>query len=183
MTITESPKTKADLVDEARQRNPEAFAELVRREQRTLIMSARVLLGDHHEAEDAAQEAFVTAYRRLHTLRESDRFGPWLSRILTRTALRRRRALRRQRPVAEPGSVVANPPLRERNDRLDDLLEQVRRLPEKYRVPLSLFYLRGHDYREVARIAGITEARVKSRLFRARELLRDALTKVRDEEI
>jgi RNA polymerase sigma-70 factor (ECF subfamily) len=75
----------------------EAFRTLVERESRAVVRTCYRVLGDLHEAEDAAQEAFVTAYRALATWRGDGTFGAWLSRIATRIAVRR---AGRRRPVA-----------------------------------------------------------------------------------
>ncbi|MFH1474264.1 MAG: sigma-70 family RNA polymerase sigma factor [Chloroflexota bacterium] len=74
-----------------------AFRVLVERESRAIARSCYRILGDLHEAEDAAQEAFVTAYRALGTWRGEGPFGAWLARIATRIAVRR---AGRRRPVA-----------------------------------------------------------------------------------
>ena len=73
------------------------FRVLVERESRSIVRTCYRILGDLHEAEDAAQEAFVTAYRALGTWRGEGPFGAWLSRIATRIAVRR---ASRRRPVA-----------------------------------------------------------------------------------
>jgi RNA polymerase sigma-70 factor (ECF subfamily) len=75
----------------------DAFRALVERESRSVVRSCYRVLGDLHEAEDAAQEAFVTAYRALGTWRGDGPFGAWLARIATRIAVRR---AGRRRPVA-----------------------------------------------------------------------------------
>jgi RNA polymerase sigma-70 factor, ECF subfamily len=75
----------------------DAFRVLVERESRSIVRSCYRVLGDLHEAEDAAQEAFVTAYRALGTWRGEGPFGAWLARIATRIAVRR---AARRRPVA-----------------------------------------------------------------------------------
>ena len=75
----------------------DAFRVLVERESRAIVRSCYRILGDLHEAEDAAQEAFVTAYRALGTWRGEGPFGAWLARIATRIAVRR---AGRRRPVA-----------------------------------------------------------------------------------
>jgi RNA polymerase sigma-70 factor, ECF subfamily len=75
----------------------DAFRALVERESRTVVRTCYRVLGDLHEAEDAAQEAFVTAYRALATWRGDGPFGAWLARIATRIAVRR---AGRRRPVA-----------------------------------------------------------------------------------
>ncbi|MFH1474408.1 MAG: sigma-70 family RNA polymerase sigma factor [Chloroflexota bacterium] len=67
----------------------DAFRVLVERESRAIVRSCYRILGDLHEAEDAAQEAFVTAYRALGTWRGEGPFGAWLARIATRIAVRR----------------------------------------------------------------------------------------------
>lgn len=74
-----------------------AFRILVERESRAVVRTCYRILGDLHEAEDAAQEAFVTAYRALGTWRGDGPFGAWLARIATRIAVRR---AGRRRPVA-----------------------------------------------------------------------------------
>jgi len=173
MTGIEPTGTRVDLVRAAQRGDLEAFAELVRQERRTLVMAARTLIGDFHEAEDAAHEALVSAYRGLAGLRDPRAFGPWLSRILNRAAERRRRALARQVPTEDLSRVPA--PSGDRDDRPERVLRETARLPEKYRVLLMLFYIREHSYREVAAITGQSEKRVKSRLFAAREMLRRRL--------
>ncbi|MDA8238546.1 MAG: sigma-70 family RNA polymerase sigma factor [Chloroflexi bacterium] len=75
----------------------DAFRVLVERESRSIVRACYRVLGDLHEAEDAAQEAFVTAYRALGTWRGEGSFGAWLARIATRIAVRR---AGRRRPVA-----------------------------------------------------------------------------------
>ena len=75
----------------------DAFRALVERESRAVVRACYRVLGDLHEAEDAAQEAFVTAYRALGTWRGEGPFGAWLARIATRIAVRR---AGRRRPVA-----------------------------------------------------------------------------------
>ncbi len=75
----------------------DAFRVLVERESRAVVRTCYRVLGDLHEAEDAAQEAFVTAYRALGTWRGDGPFGAWLARIATRIAVRR---AGKRRPVA-----------------------------------------------------------------------------------
>jgi RNA polymerase sigma-70 factor (ECF subfamily) len=77
--------------------NADAFRVLVERESRATVRTCYRILGDLHDAEDSAQEAFVTAYRALGTWRGEGPFGAWLARIATRIAIRR---VGRRRPVA-----------------------------------------------------------------------------------
>ena len=77
------------VVDAVLAGDREAFRTLVERESRAVIAACTRILGDRHEAEDVAQEAFVTAYRSLSTWRADGPFGAWLSRIAVRIAIRR----------------------------------------------------------------------------------------------
>ena len=85
----------------------DAFRALVERESRSIVRTCYRILGDLHEAEDASQEAFVTAYRALGTWRGDGPFGAWLARIATRIAVRR---ASRRRPVAwiDPSPISAD---------------------------------------------------------------------------
>ncbi len=169
MTVTEL----TSLVREARDGDTVAFGEVVRRTQDGLIMAARALTGDRQDAEDAVQEAFVAAHRHLRELRDPARFRPWISRILTRIALAKRKRPRAGR-LGESDALV---PARDAPDhaRLEALVAEVARLPDKYRAPLALHYLAGLSYREVAAALDITEKRVKSRLHDARAKIRRRL--------
>jgi RNA polymerase sigma-70 factor (ECF subfamily) len=178
MTLTAMDTGFRELVREARRGSLAAFAEVVRRERRRLVASARAILLDHHEAEDVAQEALVVAHARLRDLRDPGRFRPWASRILVRLAVRRKG---RDRPRPSGDAADRLPERRSGgHPELQALSREFRRLPEKYRVLLSLFYLAGLSYAETAEATGLSVARVKSRLHDARGLLRRRLSHVRD---
>jgi RNA polymerase sigma-70 factor (ECF subfamily) len=173
MELTATHERLEELVRQAAGGDPDAFTELVRRTQDRILRTARALVGDREAAEDAAQEAYLTAWERLADLRDPARFPAWLARILTRIALARRK----RRGPARLGDAAAVLPDREGPDhaRLDALQREVERLPDRYRAPLALHYLAGLPYRDVAEALGISEKRVKSRLHDARARLRRRL--------
>ena len=84
-------RSTAELVKAAQLGENSAFAELVRRYERAAIVTAHSVLEDFHASQDAAQEAFIIAYRELGQLRDAALFGPWLLRIAGRRALRLQR--------------------------------------------------------------------------------------------
>src|SRR5262249_41324764 len=87
--------TDAELVDRARQGDPAAFGELVGRHQAAVYRAALAALGSPADAEDAAQDAFVTAFRRLDGFRGDASFKTWLLTIAWHQAINRRRSLSR----------------------------------------------------------------------------------------
>jgi RNA polymerase sigma-70 factor (ECF subfamily) len=96
MDMQARPPQGPRLVADAQRGDRAAFAALVACERRALVMTARGVVGDLHEAEDCAQEALVAAWRHLGDLREPGAFRGWLFRILVRIAGRRRADLRRR---------------------------------------------------------------------------------------
>jgi RNA polymerase sigma-70 factor (ECF subfamily) len=169
MAMAEVSESLSERVLAARRGDRAAFAEIVRHERATLILTARALVGEHHAAEDAAQEALVIAWRKLGDLHDPARFRPWLMTIVVRICGR----LRRKRPRHASADPDQFPARDEPEDaRLDRLTAEVERLPEKFRTPISLFYLAELSYRDVASATGVPEKLVKSRLFEARKLLR-----------
>ena len=94
------------IVDAVLAGDPDAYRHLVERESASIVRACHRVLGDLHEAEDAAQEAFVTAYRSLASWRGEGPFGAWLTRIAVRIALRQvgqRRSVRWLDPSAGSG--------------------------------------------------------------------------------
>jgi RNA polymerase sigma-70 factor (ECF subfamily) len=108
--------TDAELVARARQGDPAAFGELVDRHQSAVYRAALAALGSHADAEDAAQNAFLLAYRRLGTFRGDASFKTWLLTITWHQAINRRRSLARvwRRMRGQPP-----------NDERDELLESI----------------------------------------------------------
>jgi RNA polymerase sigma-70 factor, ECF subfamily len=134
------------------------------------------VLRHREDAEDVAQDAFAKAYRSFRQLRERDRFRAWLVRMTWRMALDRRRSDRRrlvrEDGLQQPGMVL---PQIEMDERSQAVWRAIDTLPEKLRVVIVLAAIEGYDIREVAALLEVPEGTVKSRLFLARQQLRDAL--------
>jgi len=137
------------------------------------------VLRHRQDAEDVAQEAFVKAYRGFRQLRDRDRFRAWLVRMTWRLALDRqrgdrRRATREVIQVPEPLAASALDDVAAR-ERAEHLWAAIDALPDKLRVVVVLSNIEGHDIREVARLLDLPEGTVKSRLFLARQRLKEQL--------
>jgi RNA polymerase sigma-70 factor, ECF subfamily len=146
-------------------------------------LAYRVALGvlrNTAEAEDVAQEAMLRAYRNFHRLRDRERFRSWLVRMAWRLALDRIRAAgRRERrehtayldnqQVTGVGNVLES---RELERHVAQALDA---LPEKLRLVMTLAAIEGYNTSEVAKLTGLPEGTVKSRLFLARKKLAESL--------
>jgi len=137
------------------------------------------VLRHREDAEDAAQEALARAYRKLGTLRERERFRPWLVRICWRLARDRRRATkrreRRERAVVGTAWEPTAEDMAVANEFRGRLWQAIDRLPEKLRIVLVLAGIEGYDVREVAALLDLPAGTVKSRLFLARRRLAERL--------
>ena len=152
-------------------RDNEAFALLVQRHGRMVLGVCRRVLHNHHDAEDACQDAFLILMRKARSLRSTDAVGGWLYGVAYRIALKARTAARRRRKREAAALLTAhgNAPddgLREVLDRELDLL------PTKHRVPVVLCYFEGKTKEEAARELRLPTGTVSARLARARERLR-----------
>jgi RNA polymerase sigma-70 factor (ECF subfamily) len=174
-------ESDAELVARARQGDEAAFEQLVLRHQRYAFNLAYRVLGDYAEAEDVTQEAFVRVWRGLSGFRGQARFTTWLYRIVHNLCLNRLPGLRRELLQTEPlEEMLANPDpspadLFDVRERLAFLHAQLDRLPEKYRLVLTLRYLQHLSYAEVAAALDVPMGTVKTHIHRARRLLRERL--------
>jgi len=164
-----------------------AFAELMRRYNRRLYRVARSVLRDDMEAEDALQDAYLQAYRALPGFRGQSSLATWLTRIVVNAALvHRRQSARlaelielRSEPSAEPimdDSSSPNPEraaLRAQTRRLIEA--KIDGLPDAFRTVFVLRALEELSVEETGETLGIPEATVRTRYFRARAMLREAL--------
>ena len=159
---------------------------LIRQHSRMVYRIAYAALRSHHDAEDATQETFLRVLRYSGKLAAVENHKTWLARIAWRVAVDRSQQRGRLResslddseqPIAEPAS--AGIPVREAiyGSQLSAQLERlIAALPEKLRAPLVLSTLEDMSPAEVAAALGISEAAVRSRVFRARAILREKLT-------
>src|SRR5687767_12838567 len=155
-----------------------ALETLMRLHNRTLFRTARAILRDDAEAEDAVQDAYLQAYRNLGTFRGESKLSTWLVRIAANEALMRRRRIRR--PVEsveslehEPVSDAPGPQDDAEHTEMRRLLEaRIDALPDSYRAVFVLRALEELSVGETAAALGIPHATVRTRYFRARGLLR-----------
>jgi len=166
-----------------------AFEAVMRRYNRAMFRTARAILRDDAEAEDALQEAYLQAYRTMGSFRGEARLSTWLARVVANEALMRLRKQARRSAIVplQPGvaveelnSMEANmqkePENAARRAEMRKLLEQrIDALPGAYRAVFMLRAVEEYSVEETAAILQIPEATVRSRLFRARSLLREGL--------
>ncbi|MGH8738628.1 MAG: RNA polymerase sigma factor [Burkholderiales bacterium] len=168
----------------------EAFAQIMRSHNRLLFRTARAILRDDAEAEDALQEAYLQAYRALPGFRGDAALSTWLVRIVANEALGRLRKRERRAQViplaAEADTNPVETVMDESNDAQPEraaaraqarrLIEaRIDALPDSFRAVFVLRALEELSVEETAAALGIPEATVRTRFFRARALLREAL--------
>lgn len=164
-----------------------AFELLMRRHNRRLYRIARSVLRDAADAEDALQEAYLTAYRAIASFRGDASLATWLSRLVLNQCLARRRREQRRDNIV---SIVPESPANEVEFEADDdtpdralvrvqlraLLERkVDELPEAFRTVFMMRCVEELSVEETASLLNIPEATVRTRHFRARSLLRESL--------
>lgn len=158
----------------------EAFGELMTIYERPALRAAWLICGSVTDSEDIVQETFTTCYLNRKKLRDPAAFKTWFYRILTRTAWKLCKESRRERPEenleseqeAAGSSALENYIMRE-EERF--LYEAVEKLPPKQKIVLILYYYNDMPIREIARVCGVFEGTVKSRLFHAKKQLKKVL--------
>jgi len=164
----------------------EVLEALVREHSRLIYRIAYAVLRRHHDAEDATQETFMRVLKYSSKLAEVDEPKTWLARIAWRVAVDRYRQRGRTReialddpesPMSEPASADAAADERVQGQQISGALETlISTLPSKLRDPLILSTIEEMSPKEVAVTLGVNEAAVRSRVFRARKILKEKLS-------
>ncbi len=176
METRDVPPTDETLVLGVLHGDRSAFAELYDRRARLIRAVCYDATRDVHLAADLTQEVFLRAFRRLGTLRDRQRFTAWLTGIARQVCREWRRERRRDRNLLSnlPDEVVCTDPFDEPDDRIAAIRDALASLPEKERLALHAFYLRGLDVDEARTVLGLS----RSGLYRLLSCARGRLTRL-----
>ena len=186
-----SSLTDAEVVKRVRTGERALFEILMRRHNQRVYRTVRAVVKDERDVEDVMQQAYINAFRHLHQFEERSQFSTWLTRIALNEAFGRRRKLRSESMAKvqadgeeDPGdfmeSITSPQPDPERQayaQELHRMLEEaVDALPETYRIVFMLRDIEGLSTSETGEGLGLGEEAVKTRLHRARSLIRRTVT-------
>ena len=171
--------TDTELVIAARKGDLDAFSALVERYRTPALRVAYGIAGN--EAEDAVQDAFVKAFRKLDGFRTDAAFRPWLFTIVANESRNRRRSWSRRnkldlqvRDQPQPPGIATDDAVAQHEQR-QRILDEVARLPDRYREVVALRFFAGLSENETAEALSCPRGTAKSRLSRALDMLRAAL--------
>ncbi len=190
------PDDDARLVVSSQRGDLNAFEALVQKHQKRMLNIAFRMLEDYEEACEVVQDAFVSAYNKINAFRGESKFSTWLTSITVNLSKNRLNQAKSRRsheafsiddPVqAGENRIPIDPPSREpsaldlleKRDSRDKVLDCIRGLDPGFREVLMLRDMQDFSYDEIAKVLRMREGTVKSRLFRAREMVKDCLKRV-----
>jgi RNA polymerase sigma-70 factor (ECF subfamily) len=174
-----------DLIEACKRGDQKAQFELYRLYYVAMYNTTLRIVGDSDDAEDVMQEAFLKAFTRLDSYRQEVSFGAWLKRIVINKALDFLRLKKEQLSLEDAGPLGDTAEeVKEETEaeyRADEIKKAIFRLPEGYRVVLSLILLEGYDHEEVSSILNISNATSRTQYHRAKKRLIELLKANRDE--
>ena len=147
------------------------FIEQIEKYKKQMYVVAYSILKNPTDAEDVVQEALLTSYERLHTLQDEEKFKPWLMRILVNQA---KMYILKNSRIVYIGNEEEIDQVTPKNN-YEEIWDVVLSLNSKLSLVVILYYSQGYSVKEISKIAGIPAGTVKSRLSKARELLRKEL--------
>jgi len=170
---------EAELIRKAQAGDHDALVELLRTIENSVYRSAYYILGNEQDALDASQEALIRIYRRIDTYQEKAKFSTWVQRIVSNICMDKFRAKKETVSIEEHELIIPD-----RNNVEDEVLrssltcdieQAIEKLPQQYRMVVTLRYLEDFSYQEIADTLELPLNTVKSYLFRARQQLQELL--------
>ena len=183
------PGDDENIVAEVVSGRKELFRILVQRHERAVYAMGLSFLRNAEDAADFTQEVFLKSFRSLARFQGRSRFSTWLYRVAYNTALNSMRSRRLTQMdyrslAAEEGAPPPSPTLAPEQAALravaaEAVREAMRDLPERYRICVDLFFFYDRSFKEIALITGYPVNTIKSHVFRAKKLLKEALNELR----
>jgi len=175
-SILGQDETVRGLVARARRGDPSAFEEIVRRHQDRVYNLAYRMLRNHEDAEDLTQEAFLRVFESLSRLRDDRALGAYITRVTANLCISWLRTKRRRSEQTADPAQLASIPASGDSELQAQLRAAVSELAPKYQLAITAFYLEGRSYEEAAYALGISTRALKTRLYRARAMLRQTVS-------
>ncbi len=166
------PATEPDLVRRSQAGDREAFEALIRANARLVWASVYGLVRDRAWTEDVVQETFLKAWESLRELREPGAFRGWLLTIARRLAWRRAELSGRTELSPEVPERAAPAEIHDPEEAREKVQEALARLPERYRVPVTLHFLNGLEYGAISRLTGLANGSLRGLIARGVQKLR-----------
>lgn len=165
----------APLIEECRNGSTRAQFRLYNQYSKAMYNLAYRILNSREDAEDILQETFVECFRNLGSFRFESTFGAWLKKILINKCINQLKKKKIDLTLCETLPVTVYEEEEEITYDTGKIFKGIEKLPDGYRVILTLYLLEGYDHSEISQILGISESTSKSQYSRAKEKLRNLL--------
>jgi len=167
----------APLIEECRKGNSKAQFRLYNQYSKAMYNLAYRIMNNREDAEDILQEAFIECFRNIGSFRFESTFGAWLKRILVNKCLNQLKKQKIDLTLCDTLPVTEYVEEDEITFDTGKIFRGIEMLPDGYRIILTLYLLEGYDHSEISQILGISESTSKSQYSRAKEKLRNILSK------
>ena len=173
-----------NLIALCKQKNSKAEFEIYHRYCKAMYNVALRIVNDKHHAEDTLQEGFLKAFLKIEEYKQEVAFGAWLKRIIINQSIN----LLKKNNKSQLGDIdsilynVADEDINLENDfnqiTIENVLFALKKLKDSYRTVLTLFFIEGYDYEEIAEILNLSNANCRTTMSRAKEQLRSKLNEI-----
>jgi RNA polymerase sigma-70 factor (ECF subfamily) len=167
----------APLIEECRKGNSKAQFRLYEQYSKAMYNLAYRILNNKEDAEDMLQEAFVDCFRNIDSFRFESTFGAWLKKIVVNRCINYVKKKKIDLTLYDTLPVTIYEEEEDVVYETDKIFKGIEMLPDGYRIILTLYLIEGYDHGEISQILGISESTSKSQYSRAREKLRNLLSK------
>lgn len=166
----------AQLIEDCKKGNNRAQYSIYKLYSKAMYNLAHRLLNNREDAEDILQEVFVDCFSKIRTFRFESTFGAWLKMITINKCINHLRKRKIDITLYENLPTDIHEEEEENAYNTEKIFKGIEKLPDGYRIILTLYLLEGYDHEEISQILGITESTSKSQYSRAKEKLRNILS-------
>jgi RNA polymerase sigma-70 factor (ECF subfamily) len=167
----------APLIEECRRGDSRAQYGLYELYSKAMYNLAFRILNNREDAEDILQESFIDCFRNINTFRFESTFGAWLKKIIVNRCINHLKKKKIDLTLYDTLPPVIEEQEEETDYDTGKIFKGIEMLPDGYRIILTLYLLEGYDHAEISQILGISESTSKSQYSRAKDKLRNLLSK------